>query len=98
MPRTLTVYCRGENSRRAQPGDIVSLTGVFLPQIKSGFRAMNQGLLGETFLDAHVRNINAKYLHSSTFGVLTNIVPSTVNKFTIVLTLNNLNNLKYLKP
>ena len=50
----MTVYCRGEMTRQAQPGDHVSITGIFLPLMKSGFRAMQEGLLFETFLDAHV--------------------------------------------
>ena len=28
IPRSMTVYCRGEVTRQAQPGDHVSITGV----------------------------------------------------------------------
>lgn len=57
IPRTLTVFCRGEVTRMAQPGDHVMITGVFLPLLRSGFRQMTVGLLSETYLEAHVSNI-----------------------------------------
>ncbi|XP_063997132.1 DNA replication licensing factor MCM7 isoform X1 [Pogoniulus pusillus] len=53
LPRSITVVAQGENTRLAQPGDHVSVTGTFLPQLRSGFRQMAQGLLSETFLEAH---------------------------------------------
>ncbi|XP_072180033.1 DNA replication licensing factor mcm7-A-like [Diadema setosum] len=53
IPRSMTVYARGETTRQCQPGDHVSVTGVFLPMLRTGFRQMTQGLLSETFMDAH---------------------------------------------
>ncbi|KDR14096.1 DNA replication licensing factor Mcm7 isoform X2 [Zootermopsis nevadensis] len=53
IPRSLTVLCRGETTRRALPGDHVSVSGIFLPLIRAGFRQIAQGLLSETFMDAH---------------------------------------------
>ncbi|XP_076058783.1 minichromosome maintenance 7 [Oratosquilla oratoria] len=53
IPRSLTIMCRGEQTRLCQPGDHVSITGVFLPLLRQGFRAMTQGLLSDTFLEAH---------------------------------------------
>ncbi|XP_026280371.1 DNA replication licensing factor Mcm7 [Frankliniella occidentalis] len=53
IPRSLTVFCRGEITRQAIPGDHVAITGVFLPLLKSGFRQIAQGLLSETYLEAH---------------------------------------------
>ncbi|XP_065055420.1 DNA replication licensing factor mcm7-like isoform X1 [Rhopilema esculentum] len=53
IPRTMTVIARGELTRQAVPGDHVSVTGVFLPSLKTGFRQLTQGLLSETFLEAH---------------------------------------------
>lgn len=57
IPRSLTVYCRGELTRQCQPGDHVVLTGIFLPILKTGWsaRAEAAGLLSETCMDAHVR-------------------------------------------
>jgi DNA replication licensing factor MCM7 len=52
IPRTLTILCRGEQTRCSQPGDHVLITGVFLPKHKSN-RQMQQGLLSETFMEAH---------------------------------------------
>ena len=45
-------------TRQAGPGDHVMVTGVYLPMAKSGgFRQMTQGLLSETFMEAHVREM-----------------------------------------
>lgn len=54
IPRSMTVHAAGEMSRRAVPGDHVSVTGIFLPMMKSGFGQMQMGLMSDTFLDAHV--------------------------------------------
>ncbi|CAJ0931886.1 unnamed protein product [Ranitomeya imitator] len=53
IPRCMTVYVRGENTRLVQPGDHVGITGVFLPMLRTGFRQVVQGLLSETYLEAH---------------------------------------------
>uniref|UniRef100_A0A452GBB2 DNA replication licensing factor MCM7 n=1 Tax=Capra hircus TaxID=9925 RepID=A0A452GBB2_CAPHI len=53
IPRSITVLVEGENTRIAQPGDHVSVTGIFLPILRTGFRQMFQGLLSETYLEAH---------------------------------------------
>jgi len=53
IPRSITVYARGTVTRQAAPGDHVSLSGVYLPIKKEGFRAMSSGLLSETYMEAH---------------------------------------------
>ena len=50
----MTVIAKGETTRLAVPGDHIAATGVFLPMMKTGFRQLTQGLLSETFLEAHV--------------------------------------------
>ena len=54
VPRSLSVYCRGELTRLCNPGDTVTLDGVFLPQrlAESGYRAMKAGLIATTYLEA----------------------------------------------
>ena len=42
IPRSITVLVEGENTRIAQPGDHVSVTGIFLPILSTGFRQMVQ--------------------------------------------------------
>ncbi|NXK15796.1 MCM7 factor, partial [Herpetotheres cachinnans] len=51
LPRSISVAVHGENTRLAQPGDHVSITGVFLPLLKTGFRQMAQA--SATYLEAH---------------------------------------------
>uniref|UniRef100_A0A669DI54 DNA replication licensing factor MCM7 n=1 Tax=Oreochromis niloticus TaxID=8128 RepID=A0A669DI54_ORENI len=53
IPRSMTVYVRGENTRLAQPGDHVAITGIFLPLLRTGFSQAVQGLLSETYLECH---------------------------------------------
>lgn len=53
IPRSITVVLEGENTRIAQPGDHVSVTGIFLPVLRTGFQQTAQGLLSETYLEAH---------------------------------------------
>uniref|UniRef100_A0A8C7FAI0 DNA replication licensing factor MCM7 n=1 Tax=Oncorhynchus kisutch TaxID=8019 RepID=A0A8C7FAI0_ONCKI len=53
IPRSMTIYTRGENTRVAQPGDHVAISGVFLPLLRNGFRQAVQGLLSETYLESH---------------------------------------------
>lgn len=54
IPRTLTIFCKGEVTRQATPGDHVAITGVFLPLMRTGFKQLIGGLLSETYLEAHV--------------------------------------------
>jgi DNA replication licensing factor MCM7 len=61
----MTIWCRGTNTRLCQPGDHVGISGIFLPLLRTGFRQMTQGLLSDTFLEAHVRKClieSSKYL------------------------------------
>ncbi|KAF7235801.1 DNA replication licensing factor mcm7 [Varanus komodoensis] len=53
LPRSISVSVQGENTRLVQPGDHVSVTGVFLPVRQMGFRQLLQGLLSDTYLEAH---------------------------------------------
>ncbi|CAK5115440.1 unnamed protein product [Meloidogyne enterolobii] len=53
IPRSLTVYLTGENTRKAIPGDTVQVCGVLVPQLRTGFRQMVGGLVTEVFLEAH---------------------------------------------
>ena len=54
----MTIWCRGTNTRICQPGDNVGISGIFLPLLRTGFNQMTQGLLSDTFLEAHVRKLN----------------------------------------
>ncbi|KAJ1352790.1 Magnesium chelatase, subunit ChlI [Parelaphostrongylus tenuis] len=57
IPRTLTVNIYGESTRQCGPGDLVQISGILIPFMKTGFR-QGGGLLAETFLEAHsVENI-----------------------------------------
>ncbi|RZF48775.1 hypothetical protein LSTR_LSTR008124 [Laodelphax striatellus] len=53
IPRSLTIFCRGETTRKALPGDHVAVTGIYLPLVRTGFRQITQGLLSDTYLEAH---------------------------------------------
>lgn len=53
IPRSITIYCRGEATRACTPGDHVSVAGIYLPLKKEGFQALSSGLVTETFIEAH---------------------------------------------
>ncbi len=54
VPRSMSVHCRGEMTRLATPGDVVTIDGIFLPQrvAESGYGAMKAGLISTTFIEA----------------------------------------------
>mmetsp|Transcript_27064 Transcript_27064/g.58015 ORF Transcript_27064/g.58015 Transcript_27064/m.58015 type:complete len:921 (+) Transcript_27064:68-2830(+) len=54
VPRSMSVHCRGELTRLASPGEVVTIDGVFLPQrvAEAGYRAMKAGLVTTSFLEA----------------------------------------------
>ena len=53
IPRAMTVIARGTATRETVPGDIVEVTGIFLPTPYTGFTAMRAGLTADTYLEAH---------------------------------------------
>lgn len=53
IPRSLTVLCYGSLVRRVNPGDVVDISGIFLPTPYTGFKAIKAGLLTDTYLEAH---------------------------------------------
>ncbi|CCI47748.1 unnamed protein product [Albugo candida] len=62
VPRSLTVYLRGELTRTCEPGSIVTICGIFLPLPISAQRQMQMGLLTETYLEAtDVKNHKTRY-------------------------------------
>ncbi len=72
IPRSMSVHCRGELTRLAAPGDVVTIDGVFLPQrvAESGYRAMKAGLISTTFLEAHNIIVHKKSFDESLLGSL----------------------------
>lgn len=52
IPRSLTVYLRGELTRSCEPGALITICGVFLPLPYSAQRQMQMGLVTETYLEA----------------------------------------------
>ncbi|KAK2952541.1 putative DNA replication licensing factor MCM7 [Blattamonas nauphoetae] len=50
IPRHLTVHLHGELTNQCLPGDLITLTGAFLPLPATGFRRMRMGLLTDTYI------------------------------------------------
>lgn len=62
IPRSMTVHMYGALTRSVNPGDVVNISGIFLPTPYTGFRAMRAGLLQDTFLEAmHVHQLKKQY-------------------------------------
>ncbi|KAH7328750.1 MCM2/3/5 family-domain-containing protein [Stachybotrys elegans] len=53
IPRSLTVLCYGSLVRKVSPGDVVDISGIFLPTPYTGFKAIKAGLLTDTYVEAH---------------------------------------------
>lgn len=53
IPRTMTIYCYEDTCRQVNPGEVVDVSGILLPQPYTGFRAMRAGLLTDIYLEAH---------------------------------------------
>lgn len=53
IPRTITIHAYGELTRLCVPGDHISISGVFLPIEKAGYRMRTGGLTADTFIEAH---------------------------------------------
>lgn len=62
IPRTMTIHLYGTLTRRVNPGDVVNISGIFLPTPYTGFRAIRAGLLQDTYLEAmHVHQLKKQY-------------------------------------
>uniref|UniRef100_A0A0E0MNJ3 DNA replication licensing factor MCM7 n=1 Tax=Oryza punctata TaxID=4537 RepID=A0A0E0MNJ3_ORYPU len=62
IPRSLTVHLRGELTRKVAPGDVVEMSGIFLPMPYYGFRAMRAGLVADTYLETmSITHFKKKY-------------------------------------
>ncbi|KAI9222094.1 DNA replication licensing ATPase [Blastocladiella britannica] len=62
IPRTMTVHLYDSLTRAVSTGDIVTLSGIFLPTPYTGFKAMKAGLLADTYLEAmHVYQTKQSY-------------------------------------
>lgn len=51
VPRLMKIHARAELTRRCAPGDIITVTGVYMPRPNFGFRA--PGLFQDTFVEAY---------------------------------------------
>jgi DNA replication licensing factor MCM7 len=62
IPRSLSVHVNGDLVRSVTPGDLVDITGIFLPTPYTGFKAIRAGLLTDTYLEAQfVRQHKKQY-------------------------------------
>jgi len=52
IPRAITIHAYGESARKCSAGDVVSVTGVFLPVPYEGQRGLRAGLIADTFVEA----------------------------------------------
>ena len=57
-PRSLVVHLKGELTRSVKPGDAVTLTGIYLTEPYTGFKAMRAGLLTATFMECQAVHHN----------------------------------------
>lgn len=58
IPRTMTVYARESNCELCQTGDIIEVSGIFLPL---PIKAYRQSLVSETYIEAQKITVSPKY-------------------------------------
>jgi len=62
IPRSITVHALGEATRRCSPGDVATISGIFLPTPYSGWQALRAGLIADTYLQAmHIEQHKVSY-------------------------------------
>lgn len=76
IPRTMNVFFYDDNTRQLGPGDVATITGVLLPKLYRGYRAIKAGLMTDTVLEVlHVEKSKKTYDQYE----LTENVQQTVN-------------------
>ena len=61
-PRSIHIQLKGEVTRTVKPGDSVTVTGIYLAEPYTGFRAMKAGLLTNTYMEAmHIEHNKQSY-------------------------------------
>merc|ERR1719421_2447063 len=50
-PRAMNLRVYGEQTRKVMPGDLTTISGIFLPTPLTGLRAMSNGLVTETHVE-----------------------------------------------
>ncbi|KAK9710605.1 DNA replication licensing factor MCM7 [Basidiobolus ranarum] len=64
IPRTMTIHMYEDLTTSVNPGDVVHISGIFLPTPFSGFRAIRAGLIADTFLEGqHIEQLKKQYEH-----------------------------------
>ncbi|KAG0265625.1 Mcm2-7 hexameric complex component [Actinomortierella ambigua] len=53
IPRSIKVHLYGAMTRSMNPGDTVTVSGIYVPMPYTGFQAMRAGLLTDTYLECH---------------------------------------------
>ncbi|KAG4305061.1 hypothetical protein PORY_001231 [Pneumocystis oryctolagi] len=62
IPRTLIIHLYGSITRSMNPGDILDVSGIFLPIPFLGFKAIRAGLLTDTYLECqYVSKLKKQY-------------------------------------
>jgi DNA replication licensing factor MCM7 len=79
-PRTLTVHLYESLTRQLNPGDIVNLSGIFLPTPFTGFKAIRAGLLADTYLHSqYIHHIKKSYEQMETDEETQSIIEALKN-------------------
>ena len=58
----MTIHLFGNTTRSMSPGDVVNVSGIFIPTPFQGFRGVKAGLISDTYLEAHhVHQLKKQY-------------------------------------
>ncbi|KAI8592590.1 MCM2/3/5 family-domain-containing protein [Geranomyces variabilis] len=77
IPRSMSVHLYDDMTRQVNPGDVVYISGVFLPIPYTGFKALRAGLITDTYLEAHhVHQVKKQYSQMEATAALDAVVDS----------------------
>ena len=89
VPRTMNIIAKGINTRKCGPGDIVTVTGVYMPQQFHGFQAMRAGVLThDTYLEAFMvskdkQNYRESFLTDETLEKVQDLIDASENSMQV---------------
>lgn len=78
----------GVNTKKCGPGDIVTITGVYLPAPYTGFAAMRSGLAHDTYLDCYQvnkdkQNFRESFLSEENLEKVQDIINSSSGEYNL---------------
>ncbi|CEM02344.1 unnamed protein product [Vitrella brassicaformis CCMP3155] len=60
VPRSMTCVLEGHNTRKLMPGDCATVAGIYMPERKTGYQGLVEGMVSDCYLEVHYINKHKK--------------------------------------